>query len=235
MRRLLVAILSSFLLSAVAANADSIPTFTANQGTATVTADPLLLVNGFVDYNFSGNGFSLIGSGTIGCAFCISGAPGGYGPLAPGMTIFSEGFDLLTIGGTNYTPVLSVFTGTFTFGPNFSLPTRSQTTFSITLPVTFGGSISPCLVTPPPSLGDCVSSPSGSVLPPLATINFNSKGTATLIYTQQNGLWSFNSATFTLSPVPEPGTFLLMGSGFTTLMGLMWRRRSSASKLRAAL
>jgi PEP-CTERM motif len=87
--------------------------------------------------------------------------------------------------------------------------------------VTFSGGATTCLFDP--NLQACSSGP-------IATINFNSAGTATLNYTQQGGVWSLTSATFTLSPVPEPGTFLLMGSGITALLGVVRCRRSKAEQ-----
>ena len=220
MRRSLVVVLAAFLSCAVAAHAGSIPTLTAMQGTMLVSQGQPFGVVGLVDYSFSGNGFSLIGSGTVGgCGFCSSFVFGGS-TLDPSMVPIGEGFDLLTIGGTSYSPVQTSFSA-FTFGPSFNLPTGNQATFSITLPFTFSGVATPCPFDP--SLQACSSGP-------VATINFNSAGTATLNYTQQGGVWSFTSGTFTLSPVPEPGTFLLTGSGIAGLLGVVRRRRFRAGQ-----
>jgi hypothetical protein len=118
MRRTSVVVLAAFLFFTLPAHAGSIPTFTATQGTGSVSQGFSFGVAGLIDYSLSGNGFSLIGGGTVGgCNFCNSFVFGGA-LLDPGMYPIGEGFDLLTIGGASYSPVLTVFSG-FTFGPSF--------------------------------------------------------------------------------------------------------------------
>lgn len=224
MRRPLVVVFAAFLFFAVDAHAGSIPTFTATQGTIFVSQGLPFGVTAITTYFFSGNGFSFGGGGTVGgpCDFCLQGGLAAFFSGDPGMTISSEGQDGLSTGGANYYPLFTSFSGgflgSFTFGSSFNLPTGNQETFSVTLPVQFSGSLSLCPSDPNFPAGGCISGP-------LATINFNSKGTATINYVQQNGFWFFNSATFIMSPVPEPGTFMLMGSGITALVGMVRRRR----------
>jgi hypothetical protein len=218
MRGSSVAILVVLLFVAVAAHAGSIPTFTATQGAALLSPGAPYNVPAIVHYSFSGKGFSLTGMGDIACGFCAS-----QPPFDTGMTIFGDGLDSLIVGGTSYTGVLSLSSSNLTFGPSFS-PPANQSAFSITLPVRWHGTIFSCQASTL-IFQECASDPTtGNELPLLATINFNAKGTATLNYTQQNGYWTFNSGTFILSPVPEPGTFVLMGSGLTALIGFVRRR-----------
>ena len=197
-----------------------VPTFNITQGSATVTADPQGLVAGLVSFQFSGNGFSIVGTGSIACNFCVNSAPSGLGPLDAGMTIFADPFNtggaaIFLGNGVQYQSAL--FSGlSFTSGTSFSLPSGSQSTFSIVLPVTLSGSVV--------AYGNCdftiLSCPT-----PIGTFSVNSKGTATINYTNQDGAWFFSSAAFTLSPVPEPGTMSLLGTGLAALGGLIRRKR----------
>ncbi len=216
MRRSLVVVFVC-LFFALAAHAGSIPTYTITQGSAVISINPFDL-DPDIFFQFSGSGFSVTGSGGISSNFGIIGAPPGFGPLDPGLSIFSDfsndagGFG--TIGGVNYS---SLFFNSFLFtsGPSFNLPSGDQ--FSITLPVKFFGAAGVCV--PDPATLSCSSVP--------GNFNFNGKGTATINYVNQNGSWFFNSATFTLSPVPEPGTFVLLGSGITAMLGVVRRARRS--------
>lgn len=221
MRRSSVAVVASFLLFAVAAHAGSIPTFTATQGAALLSPGAPYNVPAIVHYSFSGKGFSLTGMGDIACGFCAS-----QPPFDTGMSIYGDGLDSLIVGGTSYTGVLSLSSSNLTLPSTiFSPPAGNQSAFSITLPVMWHGTIFSCQASTL-IFQECASDPTtGNELPLLATINFNAKGIATLNYTQQNGFWTFNSGAFILSPVPEPGTFALMGSGLAALVGFVRRRR----------
>jgi hypothetical protein len=199
MRRLVLAV---FLLFSLAAHANSVPTFTATQGVIFVRPDTSGAVMGFVDYSFSGRGFRLDGSGTVGCNFCNGPYPSGF-VLDPGMSIFSEGQDSLVLGDTTYSPVFAH--GLNTAGRAFRLPGGHRSSLTVRVPVSFIGPLNACL-SQFPDLPACASED-------FATINFNSKGRASITYTRQNDAWAFTSATFRLTPVPEPGTMILLGMG----------------------
>ncbi len=104
MRRSLVVVFVC-LFFALAAHAGSIPTYTITQGSAVISINPFDL-DPDIFFQFSGSGFSVTGSGGISSNFGIIGAPPGFGPLDPGLSIFSDfsndagGFG--TIGGVNY-------------------------------------------------------------------------------------------------------------------------------------
>src|SRR3954454_12357142 len=98
-------VLAVGLLFSLAAHANSVPTLFATQGTIFIHPDPVADV-GLVNYSFSGRGFQLSGSGTVGCNFCNGPYPVGFA-LDTGVTFFSEGQDSLTIGDTNFFPVFA--------------------------------------------------------------------------------------------------------------------------------
>src|SRR5690349_13852121 len=176
-------VLAVVLLFSLAAHANSVPTFFATKGTALLTPEPVSDMT-FVDYSFSGRGFQLSGSGTVGCNFCNGPYPVGF-TLDSGVTFFSEGQDGVTIGDTNYFPVSAHGLST-TPDHVFRLPARHRSTLTIRVPVTFAGPLGVCL-SQFPDLPGCASED-------FATINFNSKGRAKINYIRQGDTWAFSSA-----------------------------------------
>jgi PEP-CTERM motif-containing protein len=215
--RLLLSWVVICLFSTLSANASSIPVFTATSATVFVSNGSDPTITGYVpQFTLSGEGFSYIGTATAGCNFCTSGfsvEPGTT--MIVGLTSYSEGFDTLITGASFQSSLLSG--GTLNIlGGSFTLPTGNQSTFSITVLATLSGILNPC----PFDINafSCTSRP-------VATISVNLHGTGTLTYVRTNGTWSFSSATFTFSPVPEPGTLLLLGTGAAALVGAVRGRR----------
>jgi hypothetical protein len=73
------------------------------------------------------------------------------------------------------------------------------------------------------------------VSPTLATFNINGTGMGLFQFSYQPldstvGFWTLTSATYTMtSPVPEPGTVTLLGTGALALVGQFLRRRKHHS------
>ena len=215
MRKVLVLL---WLFVSASASADSLPIFNITQGSAAVSPVYVGNVFGLVTFQFSGSGFSMTGTGSIGCGFCLTPAPPGTA-LDSGLTIFSDPFNTghATIFLENGVVYQNAQIIGLTFTPvSFSLPGASQSTFSVVLPVTLFASTvgrSDCDFT----MLDCPTD--------IAIFNANSKATAFISFTNEQGLWNLSSAAFNLSPVPEPGTMVLSGSGLMALGGLIRRRR----------
>jgi hypothetical protein len=94
--------------------------------------------------------------------------------------------------------------------------------------VSFQGS----LVLPPIGSADTdVTAPfsfSGSFVLPSETEDLVGAGTATLSFSPSvpfPGSWQLDAARYDLSPIPEPGTLLLLGSGLVTLTAWCRRRK----------
>jgi hypothetical protein len=165
-----------------------------------------------------------------------SGAPGGPGfflgatPLNAPLTItwtssaFS-GFGYAAVNvGTQFTDILS---GGIQFTtPTFSVPASALLTGVFTAPVTVIGELQ--------AFQDLLLGNSGGGFeqgPLMATLNFTGTGLATFhIQDAGQGLFTITVATAqftgagTLTTVPEPGSLLLMGTGFASLLG-SWRFR----------
>ena len=121
-------------------------------------------------------------------------------------------------------------------GPEFVLPmpTQGQTTFSLTMPVIFSGSFGVCPLDVE-VLGGCKG-------PSIATFTAHGTGLAFLQFELiiapdqipgSVGTWALSNATYIMSPVspvPEPTSMTLFGTGAMALVGKFLRRR----KLRTA-
>ena len=214
MRRFCFAVVLAFC--AIAAHADSIPTYNLTQGSVTLTnitlgsSDDVFTFSngqgvtiGGVD-SFPPIGMSLIGGGGSGDPFLVLGFN-----LE---TANVNGAALFLFGSVNIT------------GPTFTLPT-SGTTFATTLPVLFSGSFLSCQG----SFG-----PFGGCNPPpnyLGQFNINGTGLLTLSFsgvTLQGGgvVWQLSGATYTLTATPEPATMVLLGTGALAIFGKLRRRKS---------
>ena len=199
---------------ATAARADDIPTVNVNQGTAIVTVSPDVVGN--LAFSFSGPGFAMSGMGTVtDCGFCVHLAPPGLGPLSGFNTITNSGPNIgsFTLGSVVFDNVLFHGLVTIASSTNFNLPNAVQSTFTITLPVTFSGQLMACPVTS--DLNGCASAD-------IATFNFEHlHGKVKIDFSSSGGLYTFDKAVYTISPVPEPTTITLVGAGAV----LMWFRR----------
>jgi hypothetical protein len=215
MRRFCFAVVLAFC--AIAAYADSIPTYNLTQGSVTLTnitlgsSDDVFTFSngqgvtiGGVD-SFPPIGMSLIGGGGSGDPFLVLGFN-----LE---TANVNGAALFLFGSVNIT------------GPTFTLPT-SGTTFATTLPVLFSGSFLSCQG----SFG-----PFGGCNPPspnyLAQFNINGPGLLALSFTgvslQGGGVvWQLSGATYTLTATPEPASIVLLGTGALAILGKLRRRKS---------
>ena len=221
MRRLCLLALSVSLISA-AAIADTIPTFTLTSGTISA----FQRFNGgttSVDYFLSGpGGVSVEGGSTMGafCGFVVGGSQcvpsASTSPNEPGDNAFA------TFGGNSFGPLRSLG-GVTVSGQPIALPQSVQSTFNITVPVLFSGAFSVCPLQPG-FQGGCVS-------PSIASFNVNGTGTGQLQFIllsvlQGVPIWQLSSATFTLSPVSEPSSIMLFGTGALALFGRLLRRKN---------
>jgi hypothetical protein len=166
------------------------------------TADGLGVNGGiFSCFSAAPDGPSNLGNGMVGVPMSLS-----FGPIAysgPGFTEVNVGnqfTDILT-GGILFT------------APTFTVPASALFTGTFTTTVDFSGQLT------------AYRDVNGSLGPLMAVLSFSGVGTATLKL-QDNGLGSFTiisaegdftNASGTLTTVPEPPSFALMGAGLLVL------------------
>ena len=223
MRKLrLVILLSVFFGLAIAAQADSIPTFNISKGTALVMNPNDLSTIGTIGFDFNGPNAFLGGSGTVtgDCGFCVNSAPPGFSGLSGSNSItgiFVTGG--VTFGGVSYNNVLFHGIVVISSSTSFSLPNSNQDSFTITVPVTFSGQLTAC-----PAVIDS----EGNLVcgsPDVAAFKFqNLKGKVKIDFLNTgNNSYSYVQGLYTITQVPEPATLALVGAGSSIL--LLWRRK----------
>jgi hypothetical protein len=213
MRRLFATLVPVLMIVgfATSASAGSIPTYALTSGTVYLTQGS----GGasVVQFNFSGpSGIWLAGFSDIPqvCQYAV--APSSCLPSAT--TSPSDMGDTVSTnaGGNSGIRLWQVGGITLTAPGLISLPTE---------PVFFSGTFSVC----PTDDGDGCSAP--------MTAHFNVHGTGTGLFLFDNsgfgvnGIWSLQSATYTLAPTPtpEPASLTLFGTGAFALLGQFLRRK----------
>ena len=215
------------LLTSFAA-ADSVPVFDLTQGVVTVTANPTY---GGVDqiWTFGNSGISISGTSYYGFnQQCLSWAVGGTscdpsfaivnsGSPTPAMGTISGSNDFIYFGGP----------GVEVSGASFIPPSGLDlTSFSVTMPVLFSGSFSPCVAGAAGYYAGCYNYETGITNPVFGVFNVYGTGTANLSFINLGypgtTIWRLSSGTYTLNPVPEPGSIMLLGTG---AVGLVLRLR----------
>ena len=179
----------------------------------TISATPAFDVIGNTQSSFSGHNLSLTGFGTVdgSCGFCLEGAGGSWTLTPTFRTGVDQGSTLVINGQTFKDAILG--SGVVAMGNPFVLPAPSGvdgSIFSVTLPVTF----------------------SGFFVSQQGSFTFPAHGTATITFSEFDSVWSWQSATFTLVPVPEPSTIGLLATGLVA-MGARIRRQRGLGKMQS--
>ena len=229
------ALLPILLLSLTSfAAGDSVPVFDLTQGSVTVT--PNLTYFG-VDqvWAFSNDDVTINGINHWGPTLCLSGAPAGTS-CDPSFYIANLGLpepNMGTVGGSS-TLVFFGGPGVQVSSASFILPSNSGSgSFSVTVPVLFSGSFDACVAGGQGLIAGCYNQYTGVTNPVFAIFNVNGTGVATLNFVnvgwEDDTVWRLSSGTYTLNPVPEPGSIVLLGTGAVGLI-LRLRRKIYGAK-----
>jgi len=111
-----------------------------------------------------------------------------------------------------------------TFASTFNIPNTSGTSFTGENLLTFDYDGTPEVFT----VTSVTTAPNGSLFF-YGTIGGNPGSAAYILTPDQSGNGSF-SGTLTVTPTPEPGSLILLGTGLAGAAGLMFRKRRTASK-----
>lgn len=233
----MTSLLPIFLLSLTSfAAGDSVPVYNLTQGSVTVSAN---LTYFGVDqvWAFGNGGVSINGVNHWGPTQCLNGAVGGTS-CDPSYLIAGIGLPVPNMGNVSgsSTPVYFFGPGVEVSSASFILPSGSDlTSFSVTMPVVFSGSFSACVAGAGGVDAGCYDYQTGITNPVFAIFNVYGTGTGNLSFVNVNfgyadtAIWRLSSGTYTLNPVPEPGSIMLLGTGAVGLI-LRLRRKIYGAK-----
>jgi hypothetical protein len=228
MRRLTLAVLMTTLATA-SVFADSLPTYSLTSGTVSLINDAnAALGASFVQYNFSGPGGLLLAGFSDVPAVCFFIAAAGSCNPSTTTQPFDTGNSLnANAVGLSGLTLFSIGGIAITAAP-VNLPVEpGPATLTLSELAMFSGSFAVC----PLNLQDF----DGCGSPALATFSANGTGIGQFQFSYQPvagtpGFWTLTSATYTMtSPVPEPSSLALFGTGAMALVGKLARRKKRSS------
>lgn len=225
----MTSLLPIFLLSLTSfAAGDSVPVYNLTQGVVTVTVNP---VYGGVDlsWTFGNSGVSISGmSFYLGTQQCFTSAVAGAS-CDPSFSVVNGGLPTPNMGKVSGSDTVIFFggTGVDVSAGSFITPSGTDlTSFSVTIPVLFSGSFSACAAGGQGVNAGCYDPTKGVTNPVFAIFNVYGTGTGNLSFIKLGypdvPMWRLSSGTYTLNPVPEPGSIMLLGTG---AVGLILRLR----------
>jgi len=198
-------------------------------------ADTVVITGGsLTTANALGGGFTLIGEG-LALTGAVSWGPGGRtcSPCVAGQSAriwtFNSGLDIFggpaTVNGVSYSRL--TYDGRLEFDGSFTVPLERLRDVTFTVPFTFNGFLAGCTES---TISGCrpgyvfSTALTGQGLATIQLIGFDSGA----------GPWLYNIRTVTYNfqptPVPEPATLLLLGTGLAGAVARRLRRRAASDR-----